>query len=165
MTRPILIAGLLGGLLGGVAAFAANRWIVPTHAATAEAKPHIPIPKEARTAVEWYIAKLEAMQYNEFAAEVRRGMVKILPQERVDKVLKEFQQSREEIHRTLGNHTAPFELIRETAVSNELIRFVYLEKFEDNVVVWAFVVYQTKDGWRLVRFAWDPEVLNAFPNS
>jgi hypothetical protein len=163
MTRPILIAGLLGGLLGSVISFAANRWIVPSRAATTDAKPRIPIPQEARTAVEWYIAKLEALQYEEFATEIRR--LKGVSQEMLEAFVKDFQQWRKNYHGALGNHTGPFELIRETAVSTELVQFVYLEKFESSAVVWFFVFYQTKEGWRLVRITWKDDLFVAFPNN
>jgi hypothetical protein len=164
MTRPILIAGLLGGLLGGVVSSAASRWVIPTRAATADAKPRIPIPQEARTAVEWYTAKLEALQYDEFASEIRRG-VKAVPKDQLETFLKEFQQSRQTYHGAFGNHIAPFELIRETAVSPDLVQFVYLEKFEATSVAWFFVFYQTKEGWRLVRVIWKEDLLIAFPPS
>jgi hypothetical protein len=161
MTRPILIAGLLGGLLGGVASFAASRWIVPAGTAKPEPGSKIPIPPEALAAAEAYVAKLEAMKYDDFMAEVRLGEP-MVPKEDFEAFQQKFKKSRAIYHGTFGNRTEPFELIRETALSRDLVQFAYLEKFDRGMVAWYFILNQTKDGWRLARVWWNEDLSIAF---
>ena len=47
----------------------------------------------------------------------------------------------------------------------DLVRYVYIERFERGSLVWLFVVYRTKDGWRLNTISWNPDLIHAFPGS
>ncbi len=145
MTKSIIIAGLLGGLLGGVASFAANRFIKPVEVA----KPHSePSSSAAREVADAFVSKLKAAKFEEFIIDAKRGMA--FNDEKETAAFKaRLNESRILYTHQLGPSLGEFELLRETALSPSLVRFVYLEKFERGGVWWVFVMYHGKDSWQL----------------
>lgn len=152
MTRSILIAGLLGGLLGGVAAFTASRLIKPVEPAKPE-----PVHSVAREVADAYIAKLRAGKNDEFVTDVQTGMTLITEQEYAAFKL-EFTGSRNRFVNMFGPRTGEYEFVREVALSPSLARVIYLEKYERGGVLWFFVLYQSKDGWRLTGVSWNEKL-------
>jgi hypothetical protein len=153
MTRPILIAGLLGGLLGGVASFSASRLLVPAGARSeqTQAVPAGPVavPADARQVAEGFVAQLREGKFEQFAISAKLGKV-----DSTDADFAAFKvkllESRTVFTNTFGPSSTEFELLRETALSPSLVRFVYLERFERGGVLWVFVMYHgTDSGWRL----------------
>jgi hypothetical protein len=162
LTRPILIAGLLGGLLGGVASFAAGRLIkpaTPTPVPTAKEK----ATEEARHIVEEFLAllKLEKEKKDEFMKQVKNGYTYMH-----DDVFKRYKQEFDNVRLVypgiFGDPLHEFELLRETALSPDLIQFVYLEKFDHGGVIWRFIMYRGKESWRIAILIWSQEGHDAF---
>ena len=165
MTRPILLAGVLGGVLGGVVAVAAVKllWSPPVEPPKVETNAQtFPIPAEARTIAEGFLSLLKAGKYDEFPDEVKKARTSISDDE-FALFRKKFTQSRYLYHGMYGAVTGEYELMREFALRPDLVRFLYLEKFERGAVAWVFVLYRTKDGWRLNGVVWNEELNNAFP--
>jgi hypothetical protein len=165
MTRSILLAGLFGGLLGGGGVFAAVRLAGATpDQAKAEQPQASAAPAEARGVAEAFLAKLKDMKYQEFVGDVKEGMT-FLNEPEFEAFKKAFLDSRTQCHGVYGKLTGEYELVRETAPRPELVRFVYLEKFERGAVAWSFVLYRTKEGWRLNDVRFNINLLHAFPGS
>jgi hypothetical protein len=162
LTRPILIAGLLGGLLGGVVSFAADRLIkpaVPAPIPTANEK----ATEEARHVVEAFLAliKAEKEKKDEFTKQVKNSYT--FMNDDLFKIYKQdFDTSRIVYPGHFGTPLYEFELLRETALSPDLIQFVYLEKFDHGVVIWRFVMYRGKESWRITNLIWSHEGREAF---
>ncbi len=146
--KPILFAGLLGGLLGGVLSFAASRWLVPTVAAKPDAAGSSPTLTEARGVAEAFIGKLQAAKLDEFLQDVKQATPTFTEQE-FAAFRKQFEDTRLNYLARNGPPLHEFELIRETALSPSLVRYVYLEKYTRGGVIWNFVLYHGKDQWRL----------------
>jgi hypothetical protein len=160
LTVPILIAGVLGGLLGAVLSFAANRFIKP-----APLPPPAPTAKEiateeARHVVEEFLAILKTEKKDEFMAQIKNGSTYV-PDAVFNEFKQKFDNSRTEI-RLMGSPLYEFALLRETALCPDLIQFLYLEKFERGGVIWRFIMYRAKDSWRIAQLLWNPEVREAF---
>jgi hypothetical protein len=163
MTRPIVIAGLLGGLLGGVVSFAASRWVVPAQpkAETAPAVRH-EVPPEARAIADAYVAELRAGKFEEFAAHAKIGST-ITTDEEAAKFKARLLEFRRVANGSFGPSLGEFEVLGETALSPSLVRLTYLEKFERGGVWWTFVLYHGKDHWWLAWVDWgvNPAVIFA----
>jgi hypothetical protein len=159
VTRSVLLAGILGGVLGGVASFALSR-ALPS-AAKPDAVQNPPQPSEAREAGEQLVAKLQAGQYDEFAATPHLG-----PPEEGEKRIAEMKaavaRSREYAKHRLNGSRGEFELIRETTLGPSLTRLVYLERFPTGGVVWAIGLFRAADGWRILGVTVEP-LETAFP--
>jgi hypothetical protein len=160
LRRPILIAGLLGGILGGGGSFAASHFIKPA------SPPKVPTAKElaakeAREIVEEYLAILKADKKEEFIAQVKKGQT-YMPDQTFAEVKKRFENSRIVVLQTFGSSLHEFELLHETASSPDLIQFVYLEKFERGPIVWRFIMYRGKDSWKLAYLNWFDDANTAF---
>lgn len=152
MTRAILIAGVFGGILGGVVSFAASRLIKPIEPVKAD-----PPPTPAREVAEAYISKLRSGKNDEFITDVRTGMALITEQE-FAAFKQEFSDSRNRFSVMFGSRTGEYELVRESIISPSLARVIFLEKYERGGVLWFFVVYQCKDGWRLAGVSWNEKL-------
>ena len=46
------------------------------------------------------------------------------------------------------------ELAEEKKVTNTLCRYVYLAKYERNVICWSFTLYRPQDEWKILYFNW-----------
>lgn len=163
MTRSILLAGLLGGLLGGAASFAAGRWLKPpeppkSESATGSGGPASP---EARQVAEAFVAKLRAGKFDEFALDAKVASAAV-----TDQTFAAFKarldQERLVYGKLYGRSTGEFELLRETVLSPHLVRFAYLEKFENGGVIWFFILYRGSETWRLSYVDWSDKLALAF---
>jgi hypothetical protein len=163
MMRPILLAGLLGGLLGGAAAFVAVRLIgTAADPAKAETPQTFTASAEVRGVAEAFLGKLKAMKYDEFIGDVKQGMT-FLNETEFEAFKKAFLESRLLCHNVYGQLTGEYELLREVALRPELVRLVYLEKFDRGAVAWSFILYQTRQGWRLNDVRFNINLIHAFP--
>ncbi len=149
MTKPVLLAGLLGGVLGAVFAFALAR----TFPATPKLSPPPP-PTEARLRADDLVAQLKAGKNEEFFAGVRAAF-----SGRNDE---ELNQARQHLLKLRDQPAAvygpsiDFEFVRETSIGPNLVRFAYLEKFPHGCVVWTLVYYNAPDGWQVLAFTQVP---------
>ena len=158
-TKPILVAGLLGGVLGGVGSLGVTRWMKPA----TPAKTEVGGPAEAKQIAESYIGKLKEGKYEEFKADVKAGLD--FTSEAVSQAYnKDFDEARRVYPGASGSPTGEFDLLRETALAPDLARFVYLEKFQRGSLLWIIVVYRTPERWRINAIAWKPELILAFPD-
>jgi len=153
MTRPILLAGLLGGLLGGGASFIANRTISPVPAAKSETRPPTPSTEEARQVAESFLGSVRDGKQDQLAADVKNGVWLISEQEFAS-FLGQFNADRARFAKQYGESSHQYELVREVMLSPSLVRFIYLEKYQRDGVLWFLVLYHTMDGWRLVGVTW-----------
>ncbi|MBY0514281.1 MAG: hypothetical protein K2P78_10265 [Gemmataceae bacterium] len=153
--RNVIIAGLLGGLLGGGAAYTAMR-LTPGRLHEVQAA-----DPEARLIPESLMAKLKANDPDGFAAAARGSMFTVTDQEFVafKAALIEFRQKTAAAY---GKPTGECELIREQAAGPDVARLIYLEKFEKGGVAWHFQMYHGKDGWKLATVNWDHTMMCAF---
>ncbi len=157
MTRPVLIAGLLGGLLGGVVSSVAARWLPPA----TKHEPAVAVPEEARAVAEAYVARLRGAKYDEFVSDLKNGMV--FPSEKqFDEFRQSFDSYKTVIPGIYGPLSGEISLVRASAVTPDLARFVYLQKCPRGLVVWTFILYQSVDGWRPSSVAWSQDPLRAF---
>jgi hypothetical protein len=162
MTRPVLLAGVLGGLLGGATTFVVARLLPPTpneaqHALTGKAEPR----SEAREVAELFVDKLRARKFDDFALDAKMGSPTLTDAELV-KFKARLQEFRTVATQTLGPSSGQFELLRETALSPSLVRFVYLEKLERGGVWWVLVLYRGKDAWSLAWVDWGANLQRLF---
>lgn len=160
LRRPILIAGLLGGILGGMSSFAASRLI----------KPIVPVPPltdkekataEARSIVESFLAELKEGKNEEFWAHVKLALT-YHPDEVLQKAKQKFDNERYIFLKLYGNHLHQYELLSETANSPSLIQFLYNERYEHGSVLWRFVMYRGKERWYISLLDWTQEVRQSF---
>jgi hypothetical protein len=149
--RTILAAGLLGGVLGGVCSFAANRMIVPVTPRKDESAARS--ASEARPVVESFIGRLHSEAAEELSAEVKQGRWLITDQEYAS-FRGQFVGDRARFAKLYGERSGEFEFVREEALSSSLVRFAVLEKYQHDGVLWFFVVYRTMGDWRIVGVSW-----------
>ncbi|MCI0704624.1 MAG: hypothetical protein L0241_26505 [Planctomycetia bacterium] len=149
MTRPILLAGILGGLLGVAGNFVLARWF-PT-ATKPDVPENPPQQSDARTRGEELVAHLQAGKNDEFLAIARSGFAEMSDKEYDEVVKKRMKGFRELIAKAYGQ-TRGFEFLRETVVGASIVEVAYLEKFSRNCVVWFFYLYNNGEGWLLMGF-------------
>ena len=148
MTRSIWAAGLLGGLLGGVVSFAASRIIVPAPSVvTSNAA------AEARPVVDSFVARLQAEKAEGLESEASRGRWLVSDQEMAS-FRGQFNADRARFAQQYGERTGEFELVREEVLSPSIVRFIFLERYQRDGVLWIFVVYRTMGEWRVVGLSW-----------
>jgi hypothetical protein len=162
LRKPILIAGLLGGFLGGVLSIAATRFIKPAVSVpppTAKEK----ATAEARGIVEAFLEELKVgtkEKNEEFWSHVKMAYTFM-----TDELFKQTKTAFDNYRLGVGVYGSPlhdFELLSETAVSPNLVQFVYLERFERGALVWRFIMYKAKDYWRIALLDWTSEMRQAF---
>lgn len=156
-TKPILIAGVLGGLLGGVVSFAATRWLKPAEPTKAE------VPAEARQVAQGFGAKLKAGKYDDFLTDVKSAMV-FDGENDFRAFQKSFEESRNLFPKVYGTPLGELELVRETALTPNLVRFVYLEKFPRGALAWVFILYKDAERWQLNYLTWNKSLGGIFPD-
>lgn len=152
-TRPILIAGVLGGLLGGGASFIASRTITPVPTVKEEPPTPPQSVQEARQVAEAFLMSVRDGNRDQLAADVKNGVWLITEQE-YESFLRQFTADRDRFVKQYGQPIRHFELVRESILCPSVVRLTYLEKYERDGVLWFFVVYHTMDGWRLVGVSW-----------
>ena len=148
MTRSILAAGVLGGVLGGIVSFAASRIIVPLPPSKSSSA-----AAEARPVVDSFIGKLRDEKAEELTTEITNGRWLISEQEYAS-FRGQFNVDRARFSKQYGERTGEFELVREELRAASLVRIVYLERYQRDGVLWFFVVYRTMGEWRLVGVSW-----------
>lgn len=147
LTKPILIAGILGGVLGGIISFAATRFIKPaTPTAVKSAKDEAVV--EARDVVEQFIALIRAGKTEEFLGQVKMAYT-FLSEERFKEMSISYQNARITYERIYGKPLNQFDLIREAALCPDMVQFLYLERYEHGGPIWRFVMYRAIDRWRI----------------
>ncbi|AWM38942.1 hypothetical protein GobsT_28210 [Gemmata obscuriglobus] len=140
MTKPVLLAGVLGGVLGGAGAFVLGR-AFPAAPAVVVEKPH-----EARPFADDLFMKLQKGQADEFLAAVRVGDPEYDDAE-FDKLIRQpMLRVREGAVRGYGG-AGSFEFFRETVTAPDLVRFTYLERYPRGCLVWLLYCYRGAGGW------------------
>lgn len=156
--RTLLAAGVLGGVLGGVCSFVANRMIVPVQPGKDEIVARS--AADARSVVESFIDKLRGETAEDLSEEVKQGRWLITEQE-YRSFRGQFVGDRGRLAMQYGNRTGEFEFVREEVLSPSLVRFIFLERYERDGVLWFFVVYRTMGDWRLVGVSWKDKLAQA----
>lgn len=142
-SKPVLVAGLLGGLLGAVFSFALAR------ALPAPVKPPPPAPpSEARQYVEQVLGLLKAGKHDDFMAQLRPAFAESTD-EQFAEVRKQMYEARERDAKMFGG-AGEFEYCRESVLSPTLVRVIFLEKYPRGCMVWSMIVYQAPDRWLFV---------------
>lgn len=155
LMRAVVIAGLAGGLLGGLASFAASRLIKPVVAVPQAAE-----TSEAREVAGIFIQKLEEGKFEEFTRDV--GSAAGATEEKFQAFKSRFYQERVLYEKLHGPSTRQFEFVRESVASPSLVRVVYLEKYQTGGVLWFFVLYRTRDGWKIASVDWNDNISVVF---
>jgi hypothetical protein len=153
--RNVIIAGLLGGLLGGGGAYAAMRMSPGKGHESQAADP------AAKEIPESLMGKLKANDADGFAVAARGSMFNVPDVEfaQFKAALLEFRQKTAAAY---GKPTGEYELIREQSAGPAVARLIYLEKFEKGGVAWHFQMYHGSDGWKLASVNWDHTLNFAF---
>ena len=84
-----------------------------------------------------------------------------LPQERLVKLGQQFTGQRQKLLPVLGKRVA-VEFIRQEKVGDSMLRYLYLEKFENNALVVWFTFYRPESGWKLIDLGWFDKPQNLF---
>jgi hypothetical protein len=151
VTRSVLFAGLLGGLLGAVVSFALSRSLSPApkpgEPAPAQVAPTA--PPEARKFADEVMVKMQTGKDDEVLAMLRRAFLELSDEQFARDVRGAYLASR--ASKPYGPSLG-VELVRETAVAPDAVRFAYLERFARGCVVWVVVCYNSPDGWQLAGF-------------
>jgi hypothetical protein len=150
LTRPVIIAGLLGGLLGGVAAFAVGRVVVPAPSGKSDAANPA---ADVRPLAESFLRRLQGDNLDELQIALQNGFWPITQQEYAT-FRGQFAADRARFVREFGDRTGEFELVRETTLSPSLVKFVYLEKYQRDGILWHLVLYHSQGDWRLIGVSW-----------
>lgn len=147
MTKPVLLAGVLGGLLGGVGGFALVR-AFPAAAKPSAAAAETPHP--ARPLADELIANLRGGRNDAFFATLREGFGE-LTDEQFAQLRAGTEKARQEATAAYGP-PGDIEFGRETVLSPSVARFIYVEKHARGCIAYFVVFYQTPDGWRVLAF-------------
>lgn|GEM_PF-6511315 len=145
MSKPVLLAALLGGILGAVFNFALTRSFPPT-----PKPPPQPTVSEARQYADSIVHLLKAGKYDEFFAAIRPAFPK-LNEDEFKKMRESALKDRAEVVKEYGT-AGEFEFSRETTLTPSLVRISYVEKYERGCVVYYIAVYNSPEGWRVLAF-------------
>ena len=114
--------------------------------------PHNVLPAEPRQLGD------DAMKF--VAAEDMKGLFAFiavhmpLDREAIDKLRDTSIEQRKKVSAALGKPLG-FAFIRECRLADVLVRIVYVEKREKNVLRWQFVFYKARNSWTMSSFNWD----------
>jgi hypothetical protein len=157
-----MLAGVIGGVLGGAFAFTLSRVLPAGDADGYQVQNATPVTSpEAKQVVEGFIDKLREMKYEQFVNDVKMSWTFISDPE-FELFKKSFMTSRQGYHDKFGRLLGKYDPIRETVLMPTLVRYIYIEHFERGWVMWQFIVNKTQDGWRLNMIIWNHELLHAF---
>lgn len=155
LSKPVMVAGLLGGLLGAVLSFGLGR-VLP-----APVKPPPPAPpSEARQYVEFGLSKLKEGKHDEFMEFLRPAYLHAPPEE-FAQVREGLSKAREDNVKAYGPG-GDFEFCRETQLNPTAYRVSFLEKYQRGCAMWTFVVYHGDAGWLVVSCLVQPSA-SGFP--
>jgi hypothetical protein len=160
LRKPILVAGLLGGILGAVFSIAGSRFIkpyVPTQPPTDKEK----AIADAKMVVEALIGQVDTEKHEQFLEQIKLGYT-YLSEEQFRETKKKYDTTRNNISQIYGPPLHKFDLVRETAASPNLVQFIYLQRFEHGAVVWRFIMYKGKDAWLIAFLDWTTLMHDAF---
>lgn len=146
MTKPVLLAGLVGGVVGAIVCFALLRTFTPVAKSASQTSTISQASPEARVFADDIVAKLKADKDDEVVGLMRLAFLEMTDQQ-FDEVRNSFLATRASTPygRSLG-----IDFAREYAINKDLARFVYLERFADGCVAWIITCYNGAKGWQLV---------------
>jgi len=84
-----------------------------------------------------------------------------LGRDELEKLRDSSIEQRKKIPAVIGKSMG-FAFIKECRVSDFLVRLVYVEKREKNVLRWQFIFYRSRNVWTMVSFVWDENVNSLF---
>jgi hypothetical protein len=152
--NPWLVAGAVGGLCGALLALVVNRWLPPVPPpSTAVPAEEAPIDELARRFVERCLSHIKNNRLEEFAQEAKQSQ-SVVTEEDLKKFLARLRSDRQLSVQSFGQPLGEYELLRVTAPSPSVVRFVYLERFERGGVWWVFVLYRTPERWQMAWVDW-----------
>jgi hypothetical protein len=153
-----LQGGLVGGVCGAIVALLVSRWLTPAAVpvSTTPAPPsatEIVVDEAAKQFVERCLSHIKNHRLEEFAQEARQSRA-VVRDEDLKKFLERLRADRELSLRSFGQPLGEYELLRVTAPSPSVVRFIYLERFERGAVWWMFVLYRTPERWQMAWVDW-----------
>ncbi|AMV23676.1 hypothetical protein VT84_04640 [Gemmata sp. SH-PL17] len=153
MTKSVLFAGVLGGLLGGFGGYALLRTLPSaTKSGTGGEKS---APSETRQRADELVTKLRTGQEEEFFNMLRTGFIDPLNDEQFGRLRQGVIEWRQKFAQEYG---APgdFEFGRETVLSPSLVRVAYVVKHAHGAVVCIVIFYKPANDWRILAFSFKP---------
>lgn len=81
------------------------------------------------------------------------GPYTAINQEQLAKMGQQFSSQREKLLPVYGKRVA-VEFIRQETVGGSMLRYLYLEKFENNALVIWFTFYRPEARWKILSFGW-----------
>jgi hypothetical protein len=94
-----------------------------------------------------------------FMAMVRRKMP--MPAGDIEKIEATLKSQRKEVISKLGKSLG-YALVNECHRTDMLLRLIYAEKREKNVLRWQFIFYKPRDKWLWSYFYWDGDAQQLF---
>ena len=125
----------------------------------ASTTPLKPLPGEPRQVAD------DAMKY--VAADDMKSLFSLIAthmpmdRESLDKIRDSSIDQRKKIPSVLGKSLGTA-LIRECRLTDFLVRLVYVEKREKNVIRWQFIFYKARNVWTMSSFIWDDNMNSLF---
>jgi hypothetical protein len=80
-----------------------------------------------------------------------------MDREALDKIRDTAIDQRKKLPQALGKSLGTA-FIKECRLTDYLIRLVYVEKRERNVIRWQFIFYKARTAWTISSFTWDDNV-------
>lgn len=133
-------------------------WLVavPAHADSQNPPPVGPQPRQLAEEAMSYIA---ADDISGFVALVKRKMP--MPAADIEKVESTLKSQRKEVISKLGKNLG-YVFVSECRRADTVLRLIYAEKREKNVLRWQFIFYKPRDKWQWSYFYWDADPQQLF---
>ena len=151
MSKPVLLAGLLGGVLGALICFALMRAFPPPAQSATQTSNAPTAPSDGRDFANDIIAKMKAGKDEEIKSTIREAYRDVPDPVFEEEMWKRHLTVRKEFPARHGKSLG-FELARETVIAPDIVRFTYIERFEHDCMVWTFVCYNSPGGWQVIAF-------------
>lgn len=153
MTKPVLLAGLLGGVLGAIIGFVLVRVFAADAKSASSAGPtqQQTAPQDGRAFANHIIALLKDKKDNELKGLVRLAYRELNDEEFNKGMWEQFLKARTDFVALYGKSLS-IEFARENVVSQDVVRFTYLERHEHGCGVWSIVCYNSPTGWQVIGF-------------
>lgn len=84
-----------------------------------------------------------------------------ISKDQMTKMGQQFAAQRENLLPVYGKRVA-VEFIKEEKVGGGMLRYLYLEKFENNALVIWFTFYRPEARWKIISFGWHDKPQNLF---
>lgn len=151
-------AGAAGGLCGAILALLVNRWLPPAGSSAPSPLPspqvaEVLVDEGAKQFVERCLSHIKNHRLEEFAQEAKQSRA-VVTEDDLKKFLERLRRDRELSLQSFGPPLGEYELLRVTAPSPSVVRFLYLERFERGAVWWVFVLYRTPERWQMAWVDW-----------